>query len=82
MTPAQFLAAYGPSALFVFIATAHLALMGFALYRMTRRKAAAPAAPYQMVPRTSMIVARVFGRAHHDDAPAAEATTDKERREP
>jgi MFS family permease len=69
---ARLIAAYGPSALFVFIAAAHLALMVFALYRKTRRKAAAPATPYQMVPRTSMIVARLFRRAHHDNGQAAD----------
>ena len=79
---ARLIAVYGPSALFVFIAAAHLALMAFALYRKTRRKAAAPATPYQMVPRTSMIVARVFGRAHHNNDQAAEAAADDGRREP
>ncbi len=79
---ARLIVAYGPSALFVFIAAAHLALILFALYRMTRRKAAAPAAPYQMLPRTSMIVARVFGRAHHNNDQAAEAAADDGRREP
>ena len=79
---ARLIAVYGPSALFVFIAAAHLALMAFALYRKTRRQAAAPATPYQMVPRTSMIVARVFGRAHHNNDQAAEAAADDGRREP
>jgi MFS family permease len=78
---ARLIAAYGPSALFVFIAAAHLALILFALYRMTRRKAAVPAAPYQMVPRTSMIVARVFGRAHHDNDQAAD-DAENAKREP
>ena len=80
--PARLIAGSGPRALFVFIAAAQLALILFALYRMTRRKAAAPAAPYQMMPRTSMIVARVFGRAHHNDDQAAEAAADDGRREP
>ena len=75
---ARLIAVYGPSALFVFIAAAHLALILFALYRMTRRKAAEPATPYQMMPRTSMIVARVFGRARNGNDQAA----DNGRREP
>ena len=79
---ARLIAAYGPSALFLFIAAAHLALMVFALYRMTRRKAAEPATPYQMLPRTSMIVARVFGRAQHDNDQAVEPAADNGRREP
>ncbi len=79
---ARLIAAYGPSALFLFIAAAHLALIVFALYRMTRRKAAEPATPYHMVPRTSMIVARVFGRAQNDNNQAAEAAADNGRREP
>jgi MFS family permease len=79
---ARLIAAYGPSALFVFIAAAHLALMAFALYRKTRRKAAAPATPYQMVPRTSMIVARLFRRTHNGNGQAAEADADNGRHEP
>ncbi|MHA1529125.1 MAG: MFS transporter [Alphaproteobacteria bacterium] len=79
---ARLIAAYGPSALFVFIAAAHLALILFALYRKTRRKAAAPATPYQMVPRTSMIVARLFRRAQNGNARAAEGAADNAKREP
>ena len=79
---ARLIAVYGPAALFLFIAAAHLALILFALYRMTRRKAAAPAAPYQMLPRTSMIIARVFGRAQNGNEQAAEAAADNGRREP
>ncbi len=63
---AQLIAVYGPPALFVFIAAAHLALILFALYRMTQRKAAGPTTPYQMVPRTSMIISRIFRRIPED----------------
>ena len=62
------IANYGPAALFLFIAAAHLALILFALYRMTKRKAPRPSAPYTMVPRTSMTVARLF-RRHTIDTP-------------
>ena len=77
---AWLIAHYGPPALFLFIAAAHFALILFALYRMTRRKAPRPSAPYQMVPRTSMTVARLFGRPdnnaepdHQNEAPAETA---------
>ncbi len=79
---ARLITAYGPSALFLFIAAAHLALVLFALYRMTRRKAAVPSAPYQMMPRTSMIIARMFGRAQEGNEAAAEEAADTGRREP
>jgi MFS family permease len=62
---ARLIDAYGPSALFIFIAGAHLALILFALYRMTRRKAAGPTTPYTMVPRTSMIISRLFRRTQN-----------------
>jgi len=65
--------AYGPSALFVFIAVAHLSLIVFAVYRMSRRQAPKPAAPYTMMPRTSMIIARLMGRRNNGDGTAAEA---------
>ncbi len=76
---AWLIAAYGPAALFLFIAAAHLALILFALYRMTRRKAPRPREPYQMVPRTSMIIGRLFGRQNDgriagNPAPATERT--------
>jgi predicted MFS family arabinose efflux permease len=59
---ARLVSAYGPEALFLFIAAAHLALILFALYRKTRRAAPVPVASYTMVPRTSMIVGRLFRR--------------------
>jgi len=59
---ARLISAYGPPALFLFIAAAHLALLLFALYRMTKRKAPRPREPYHMVPRTSMIIGRLFRR--------------------
>lgn len=42
---AGLIARFGPPALFLFIAVAHGVLVGFALYRMTRRAAPAPSAP-------------------------------------
>ncbi|MBY8974255.1 MFS transporter [Rhodobacteraceae bacterium NNCM2] len=73
---------YGPSALFVFIAASHLALIVFALYRMTRRETVEPITPYSYIPRTSMVVARMFGRTPDPDSvarPRAAQDTETER---
>jgi MFS family permease len=81
---AWLIATYGAPALFLFIAAAHFALILFALYRMTRRKAPRPSAPYTMVPRTSMIVARLFRRpqngngTEHLNQPVAEVAPDRD----
>lgn len=53
---------YGPEALFLFVSAAHLALILFALYRMTRRAAASPVTPYRYMPRTSMVLSRLLKR--------------------
>jgi MFS family permease len=79
---ARLISAYGPAALFLFMAAAHLALILFALYRMTRRRAPGPSAPYTMVPRTSMIIGRLFRRNNDGNGAAAEAVADNGRREP
>ncbi|MEO0621651.1 MAG: MFS transporter [Pseudomonadota bacterium] len=65
---AQLIAAYGPAALFAYVAAAHLVLVAFTLYRMTRRAAAQPSAPYRYMPRTSMVLARLirFGDGEPD----------------
>ena len=60
---ASIIEAFGAAGLFWFIAAAHLALIGFTLYRMTRR-AAATATPYRYLPRTSMVLERLW-RGHH-----------------
>jgi len=65
---ASLIQAAGPGALFAFVAAAHLALIGFAVYRISRRATAEPVAPYAYVPRTSLILSRLSGRA--DDSPA------------
>ena len=59
---ARLIGAFGPAALFVFAAAAHLALILFALYRMTRRPAASPRAPYAYLPRSSIVLGRLFAR--------------------
>ena len=58
---AEIIQAYGPNGLFLFIAAAHLVLIVFTLYRMTRR-AAAPATPYRYLPRTSMVLEKLWRR--------------------
>ena len=67
---AEIIEAFGAQGLFWFIAVAHLALIVFTLYRMTRR-AAAKAVPYLYLPRTSMVLERLW-RGHDDK-------TDKDR---
>ncbi|MEM7057828.1 MAG: MFS transporter [Pseudomonadota bacterium] len=62
---AKIIESIGPSGLFWFIAAAHLALVAFTLYRMTRR-ATATATPYRYLPRTSMVLERLWRR--HNDA--------------
>lgn len=58
---AAMIEAYGPTGLFWFIGAAHLVLIAFTLYRMTRR-GAAPSTPYRYMPRTSMVLARLARR--------------------
>ena len=59
---ALLLDAFGPSALFWFIAGAHLLLILFGFWRMMRRERVDPVTPYSYTPRTSMILG-MFGRA-------------------
>lgn len=66
---AQLISAYGPAALFAFVAAAHLVLVVFTLYRMTRRSAAQPSQPYRYLPRTSMVLERLIGRGGEPEAP-------------
>ena len=57
---AWLIALAGPGAMFSFMAAAHLALVVFTLYRMTRRSSAEPRGPYRYLPRTSMLLGRMF----------------------
>ncbi|MGF1503436.1 MAG: MFS transporter [Paracoccaceae bacterium] len=61
--------AYGPPALWLFVAAAHLALILFALYRLGRRGAFSPVQPYAYVPRTSMVLGRLFRSAPGETDP-------------
>ena len=58
---AEIIEQFGANGLFWFIAFAHLVLIAFTLYRMTRRAAAA-ATPYRYLPRTSMVLSRLWQR--------------------
>ena len=73
---AELIETFGPGAMFIFIAAAHLALILFALYRMTRRETAAPVTPYSYLPRTSMVLGRLFGRPSPPN-PGAQTPADK-----
>ncbi|MEM8742594.1 MAG: MFS transporter [Pseudomonadota bacterium] len=54
--------AQGPGALFALIGAAHLALILFGFYRMTRRPVAATRTAYRYTPRTSFLIGRMLRR--------------------
>lgn len=54
--------AYGPTALFVFLAAGHLVLVIFGLARMNVRPTVEHRTPYVYAPRTSFMVGRLFRR--------------------
>lgn len=56
------IAGYGASAMFVFIALAHLALIVFGLWRMRSRPSPGARTAYVYVPRTSFLIGRLLGR--------------------
>ncbi|WP_284266463.1 MFS transporter [Roseicyclus amphidinii] len=62
LTTSWLIDAYGPPALFYFIAAAHVGLLVFGLIRMRRRPASDTRNPYVWVPRTSFLVGRIFRR--------------------
>lgn len=63
---ARVIETFGARGFFWFIAAAHLLLIVFTLYRMTRR-AAEPSTPYRYLPRTSMVLERLSGRSGSRD---------------
>lgn len=79
LTSAWLIGLWGANSLFWFIAGAHLVLIAFSLYRMTRRRAVEPTTPYRYMPRTSMVLARLFRRSHGAgvSVPPAEQETGK-----
>lgn len=54
--------AYGPSAMFLMIGVAHVALIGFGILRMRARPSAPPRTAYTYEPRTSFLIGRLLGR--------------------
>lgn len=66
---ALLLDAFGPPALFWFIAGGHLFLIFFAFWRISYRETVEPVTPYSYTPRTSMVLGRLFGRASHPETP-------------
>ncbi len=53
---------YGPTALFVFLATGHLVLVVFGIIRMSARPTVAQRTPYVYAPRTSFMIGRLWRR--------------------
>ena len=70
---------YGPDAMFHFVSLAHLVLIVFSVWRMTRRPAAGPRAPYRYLPRTSMTLARMFS-GKPDETANGDAGADQPKR--
>ena len=58
--------AFGASAMFVFIALAHVLLVAFGLLRRRARPAPDSRTAYVNVPRTSFLVGRLFGRPRRE----------------
>ena len=50
--------------MFYFMGSVHLALVAFTLFRMTRRRGTEPRTPYRYIPRTSMLLGRMFKGAN------------------
>jgi MFS family permease len=62
LVAAELIERRGPGALFAWMAAAHLALLGFALWRAVVRPASAPRTAYAWTPRTSLVLAKLMGR--------------------
>lgn len=63
----ELISSYGPGAMFMYIGAAHVALVAFGLYRMTRRKTVDAKTPYTYRPRTTFILERLLGRRNGQD---------------
>ncbi|MEO1328689.1 MAG: MFS transporter [Pseudomonadota bacterium] len=76
---AMLIDAYGPNALWLYIAAAHVALIVFSLYRMTRRPTPTERTRYRYLPRTSMTLSRLFKSpedpSHGEPRPAESETS-------
>ncbi len=60
LAAASLIEAYGASSLFIYIAVAHVLLILFSLWRMTRRAISTTKTAHVYVPRTSFTIARFF----------------------
>ena len=58
----ELISQYGPNAMFLYIGAAHVGLIAFGLYRMTRRAGIEPRTPYTYRPRTSFVLQRLLRR--------------------
>jgi MFS family permease len=76
---ARLISLFGPDAFFLFISGAHVGLIAFAIYRMTRREARGPTVPYRYTPRTSMVLARLFRQEDVHAKPEARIEAPEER---
>jgi len=64
-----FIEARGPSALFVFVAAAHVVLIAFSLARMLSRPTVSDRSPYAYVPRTTFTIGRLLRRPRKGRVP-------------
>ena len=67
LVAASLIEAYGAPSLFIYIAAAHVALILFSLWRMTRRALSTQKTAHVYVPRTSFTIARFFKGGKRDD---------------
>ena len=67
LVAASLIEAYGAPSLFIYIAAAHVALILFSLWRMTRRALSTKKTAHVYVPRTSFTIARFFKGGKRDD---------------
>lgn len=73
LAAATLLEAFGPAALFLYIAAAHGALAAVGAWRLARGRSAARRTPYRYTPRTSFVLARLFRRREPPASPLAAA---------
>lgn len=62
LTTSILLDKYGPSSFFIFIALAHIALVGYSLYRMRKGPSVKMRTRYTILPRTSFQIGRLLRR--------------------
>ena len=67
LVAASLIEVYGAPSLFIYIAAAHVALILFSLWRMTRRALSTQKTVHVYVPRTSFTIARFFKVGKRDD---------------